>query len=397
MAFYKDKLQTAYDTMKKENIDMWIVAGQESATNSEPILPIISDHEFIGETALIFMKDGTAKTVCTPIDKNGYVNAGVFEEVIDFPVSFDQSVADVISDVKPQVIALDFSENDPSSDGLTAGTYLHLTEAFKLANYQGKVVSAKPIVNRVRGIKSPRELDKIRKACAAAEEIFQKAANVIRDGVNCRDVYAFFQKETDDHGYGYAWSKSCNPGVFSGPGCPAGHMGAPDVVIRKGHVVNIDFGVKVDGYSCDLQRMYYVLKDDETDAPADIKFAFCTERDGIAATAKYMTPGKTGLEVDTFCREAITSKGFGEWGCATGHQMGMEAHDGGSILGPEKPRYNRDDLIRVPIEAGNVFTIEPGIECSGGHLGMEEDVVVCEQGAEFLTPPQQELILIRSK
>lgn len=397
MAFYSDKLNTAYETMQKENIDMWIVAGQESATNSEPILPIISDHEFIGDTALIFMKDGTAITVCTPIDKNGYLHAGVFTEVIDFPVSFEASVADVIKAKQPKVIALNYSENDPSSDGLTTGTYMHLQEACKLAGFQGEIISAKKIVNRVRGIKSQRELDAIANACQKAEAIFEKAISVIGDGVNCKEVYAFFQKETDDAGYGYAWSKSCNPGVFSGPGCPAGHMGAPDVVIRKGHVVNIDFGVKVNGYSCDLQRMYYVLKDDETDAPDDIKFAFYTERDGIAATAAYMTPGRTGLEVDTFCRQAITSKGFEEWGCATGHQMGMEAHDGGSLLGPEKPRYNRDDLIRVPIEVGNVFTIEPGITCSGGHLGMEEDVVVSEQGAMFLTPPQQELILIRSK
>ncbi|MEF9961217.1 MAG: Xaa-Pro peptidase family protein [Erysipelotrichaceae bacterium] len=395
MAFYKEKLELAYQALNEQNIDMWIIAGQESGTISEPILPVISDHEFIGETALIFMKDKSAYAICSPIDKNGYINTGIFKKVIDYPVSFSETIGELIELVQPKQIALDFSENDPSSDGLSCGTYDHLKEGFTIAGFKGKIVSAKPIVNIVRGCKSDWELKKITNACEKAEEIFQAAAHVIKAGVNAQAVFAFFQKQVDDANMGYAWSKSCNPGVFSGPDCPVGHMGAPDVVIKKGHLVNIDFGVKVDEYSCDLQRMYYVLKDGESDAPQDIKDAFYAVRDGILKTAAMMKPGVTGIEVDTFARNYITSLGYDEWGFATGHQMGREAHDGGSVLGPAKPRYNRDDLIRVPLMQGNVFTIEPGITCSGGHVGLEEDVVVTKDGAKFLTPPQQELILIK--
>ncbi|MEG1630444.1 MAG: hypothetical protein RR345_04940, partial [Erysipelotrichaceae bacterium] len=92
MAFYKEKLELAYQALKDQDIDMWIIAGQESGTVSEPILPVICDHEFIGETALIFMKDKSAYAICSPIDKNGYVNAGIFEEVIDYPISLTDSI-----------------------------------------------------------------------------------------------------------------------------------------------------------------------------------------------------------------------------------------------------------------------------------------------------------------
>ena len=392
--FSKEKIKIAFDALRDEKIDMWIIAGQESATNTEPILAVMSDAEFIGCTALIFCKDGTSTAVCTPIDYNGYVHHGVFDEVIAFPISFTDTLAEVIVKKKPEVIALDYSLENPSADGLSLGMYHLLEEAFEKANYQGKVISAENIIVRVRGIKSEEELSKIRKACLEAEKIFDDAKDFIKPGMNCKDVYAFFQNEVERKGFGWSWPKSCNPGVFSGYGCPGGHMGAPDFAISRGDVVNIDFGIVVDGYGCDLQRMYYVLKEDESEAPEDIVEAFNTVRDGILLAAKALKPGVTGLEVDTVAREYITGKGYEDWNAALGHQMGRVAHDGGPLLGPEKPRYNKDELIRTPLFENMVFTLEPGIPTRAGRIGLEEDVVVKKDGAEFIVPPQKDLYLI---
>lgn len=392
--FSKEKIAIAIETLKEQNIDMWIIAGQESATNSEPILSIMSDAEFIGLTALIFNKDGSSAAICTPIDYNGYVHHGVFDEVIAFPVSFIDTLAEYIKKTNPATIGLDYSLENPSADGLSLGMYNTLMKAFEKANFQGKVVSAEKVVVKVRGIKTEEEIAKIRKACLAAEEIFNDAKSFIKAGMNCQDVYAFFQNEVERKGYGYSWPKSCNPGVFSGDGCPGGHMGAPDFPISYGDVVNIDFGIVVDGYGCDLQRMYYVLRPDETDAPQDIKDAFYVVRDSIQLAAKALKPGVTGLEVDTVAREYVMSKGFPSWNAALGHQMGQVAHDGGPLLGPERPRYNRDELIRTPLYKNMVFTIEPGIPTRAGRIGLEEDVVVKEDGAEFIVPFQEELYLV---
>lgn len=392
--FSKEKVQIAFDALNDENIDMWIVAGQESATNTEPILAVMSDAEFIGLTALVFCKDGTSYAVCTPIDYNGYVHHGIFDEVLAFPVSFTDTLAELIKRKNPKNIALDFSQENPSADGLSLGTYKLLQEAFEKASFQGDVISAEQIIVRVRGIKSEDELAKIKKACLEAEQIFNDAKSFIKPGMNCKDVFAFFQSEVERKGFGYSWPISCNPGVFSGAGCPGGHMGAPDFPISKGDVVNIDFGIVVDGYGCDLQRMYYVLKDGETEAPADIVEAFNAVRDGIQLAAKALKPGVTGLEVDTVARQYITGKGYEDWNAALGHQMGRVAHDGGPLLGPEKPRYNKDELIRAPLFENMVFTLEPGIPTRAGRIGLEEDVVVKKDGAEFIVPPQSELYLI---
>ncbi len=392
--FSKEKINIAFKALQEENIDMWIIAGQESATNTEPILDILSDAEFIGCTALIFCKDETSCAVCTPIDYNGYVHHGVFDEVIAFPISFTDTLREVIAKKNPASIGLDYSINNPSADGLSLGMYKLLQEAFKKADYKGRVVSAENIIVKVRGIKTEEELAKIRKACQEAEVIFNDARDFIKPGMNCMDIYAWFQNEVQRKGYGWSWPASCNPGVFSGFGCPGGHMGAPDFPVSRGDVVNIDFGITVDGYSCDLQRMYYILKEDETEAPADLVDAFNTVRDAIEMAAKAMKPGVTGLEVDTVARQYIMSKGFPSWNAALGHQVGRVAHDGGPLLAPEKPRYNRDELIRTPLHENMVFAVEPGVPTRAGRIGIEEDVVIRKDGAEFIVPPQREFYLI---
>ncbi|MDD6467955.1 MAG: Xaa-Pro peptidase family protein [Erysipelotrichaceae bacterium] len=395
MGFNKGKIEIAYRSLEQNDVDMWIVAGQESATKSEPVLDILSDTEFIGKTALIFTKDHKARVVCTPIDANGYVMTNAFDEVRPFPISFVDTLAEVIAEVKPKNIALDYSKNNPSADGLSVGMYQLIQEAVKKSNVETEVISAEKIVTLVRGIKTEEEIEKIKRAVIETEIIFNDAKEYIRAGMNCQDVYRFFQNEVERKGFGYSWPKSQNPGVVSGIGCPQGHVGAPDFVIKKGDVVNVDFGIVLDGYASDIQRMYYMLKDDETDAPEDVKAAFYAVRDGILLAAKALKPGVTGNYVDSIARDYITNLGYPSWNAALGHQIGKVAHDGGPILGPRRPRYNRPELIDSPLYENMCFTLEPGVPTSAGRLGLEEDVVVRKDGAEFLVPPQMELYLIK--
>lgn len=151
--FFSDKIKRALQTLQDENIDMWIVAGQESATNSEPALELLSDAEFIGYTALIFCQDGTSYAVCTPIDYNGYAVLGIFDEVAAFPVSFETTLAEVIKKKAPKKIALDFSDTNSYANGLSIGTYQRLKRSFDSAGFKGEIVSSEKIIAGIQGQK----------------------------------------------------------------------------------------------------------------------------------------------------------------------------------------------------------------------------------------------------
>ncbi len=107
-----------------------------------------------------------------------------------------------------------------------------------------------------------------------------------------------------------------------------------------------------------------------------------------------MKPGVTGNSIDVISREIVTDSGYPEYNYALGHQLGRVAHDGGALLGPLWEKYG--DSPNQKLEVGQVYTIEPGLAVPGyGYLGLEEDVLMTEKGAEYFTAPQHEIVLIK--
>jgi Xaa-Pro aminopeptidase len=228
-----------------------------------------------------------------------------------------------------------------------------------------------------------------------ANEYLLSVPSMCKKGTTSLDIFNYLHEVAYNDGYGMSWADSQCPGVSVDPNVPAGHMGIIETPIVPGYLINIDYGVSKDGYCSDLQRMYYVLKEGETDAPEHVKKAFYLVRDAVWAAKDFMKAGVTGFQVDQIARHMIVDEGYDSWNAALGHQVGHQTHDGGTILANRRPRYNRTELIDSPLQVGNVFTIEPSIEIAEGRIGIEEDVVITENGTEWLVEPQKELILIK--
>jgi Xaa-Pro aminopeptidase len=278
------------------------------------------------------------------------------------------------------------------ADGLSHGLFQVLMGYLQGTPFAGRVVSAEQIIATLRGRKTPGEIARIKAAVETTRQIFEHTFEMLRPGLTEIEIGDFMQAQLKAFGVEPAWHAGHCPTVNAGPDSPVGHVGRTDIQLAPGHLLHFDFGVKQDGYCSDIQRVVYVLAPGEHQPPQPVRRGFDTVVWAIQAAVTAMKPGVLGKEVDAAARGIITGAGYPEYKYGTGHHLGRMAHDGGGILGPEWERYG--DSPNWPLEAGQVYTVEPGLMVPGyGYIGIEEDVVVTEGGAEFLSQPQLELIL----
>jgi Xaa-Pro aminopeptidase len=233
----------------------------------------------------------------------------------------------------------------------------------------------------------------MREAIRHTLEIFKLVQGEIRPGRTEQDIASFMQGEVKKRGLLFAWNPATCPSVFTGPETAEAHYTPTKRAIEHGHLVTMDFGVKVDGYCSDLQRTFYVARPGEAPPPDAVRRGFDTLRRSIEAAKAVIKPGAKGLDVDAASRSLLVAEGFEEYPFALGHQVGRFAHDGTALLGPAWDKYAQKPF--KPLEPGMVFTIEPRLTVQGhGIVSIEEMVVVTDSGAEWLSSPQIELPLI---
>jgi Xaa-Pro aminopeptidase len=168
-----------------------------------------------------------------------------------------------------------------------------------------------------------------------------------------------------------------------------GHTMAGDLTLRPGQVLHVDFGVKYEGYATDIQRLYYYPTEAGEPIPDDLQSAFEDVRAAVDAAFEALEPGVTGHEVDDAARDEITARDWPEYTHAVGHNVGRNAHDGGTLLGPLWERYG--DSPNGVVREGEIYTLELGVETDYGYLGQEEMAEVTADGAEWFVEPQTEL------
>lgn len=390
----KEKIQQAIEILKEKNIDMWITFVRETKVTKDPMIDMIVGEHSTWQSAFIINRDGETAAIVGSIEEENIVKTGLYQKVIGYVKSVKEPLLEYINEKKPSNIAINYSKNSVLSDGLTYGMYLLLNDYLEGTEFKNILVSAEEIVSALRGRKSDSELTIMKEAISETLKIFDAVTKFIKPGITEKDVADYVKKIMKEKGFQPAWDEETCPAVFTGPNPASAHSGPTDRKIEKGHLVNMDFGIKYKGYCSDLQRTWYVLRDGETKAPAEVQKGFEVIRDAIQLVADAIKPGVTGVEMDDIARNYITEQGYPEYPHGLGHQVGREVHDGGAGLFPRWERYGNTPYMKL--EERQVFTIEPRLPVEGyGVSTIEEEVVITKDGCEFLSPPQKELILIR--
>lgn len=394
MTLIQEKVKQAVGLLKEFNIDCWITFTRESQINGDPTLVFLAPGDVTWHSAFIISKDGRTQAIVGLYDQKTIEESGAYDQVAGFVTGFKEPFQEYLKKLNPAKIGINYSKGSEICDGLTHGMYLTLHEALSGIGMGDRLVSAEKVVSALRERKTAAEIAFIKAAIRETEDIFAKVTKFIAPGKTEKEIAAFILAEVEGKKLPLAWGASTCPAVFTGPDTAGAHYSPTDRKVERGHILNMDFGVKVNNYCSDLQRTFYVTAGGETEVPAEVRKGFETIVQAVESAKQAMKPGVLGLDIDAVARKIITDAGYTEFPHALGHQVGRFPHDGTALLGPKWDKYAQKPFQRL--EEGMVFTIEPRLPVPGrGVVTIEDMVVVTKDGTEWLSTPQKDLIFIR--
>lgn len=389
----QEKVTQALGLLQEFDIDCWITFVRESEIAGDPTLDYLLGFAVTWHSAFILTSSGKSYAIVGEFDRQTVEDLGVYSDVFGHVKGIREIFLQVMQEIAPSKIAVNYSIDSEICDGITHGMYLTLYRLLEELGFENRIISAQRLISALRERKTALEIQHIKRAIAVTEDIFRRVGAFLRPGKTEKEVADYMQQAVKAADVEFAWHERGCPAVFTGPDAFGGHSHPSSRQIQPGHLVNMDFGVRVHGYCSDLQRTYYMLKPDEIRSPEVVQKAFDDVMNAVEQAKLAIQPGKQGIDIDTIAREYLLSRGYEEFQCALGHQVGRFAHDGTALLGPAWEKYAQKPY--QPLEEGMVFTLEPHAWVPGyGRATIEEMVLVTADGAEFLSTPQKELFVI---
>jgi Xaa-Pro aminopeptidase len=388
----QEKVEQAIGVLREQDVDMWLTFVRETSGGGDPILPLIYGLDLTWQSALILTRTDEKIAIVGRLEAEAARRSGAYDTVLQYDQSIQPELISTLNRLQPKKIAVNYSMDDVHADGLTFGMYQLLHQYLKDTPYATRLISAEKLHSALRGRKTPQEIKRIRNSIRTTYRIYEFTFDFIKPGMSEIEVSDFMHRQVEILQVKPAWEAINCPTVNAGPESAIGHIGPTDLTISPGQIVHFDFGVSQDGYCSDIQRVMYFLRPGEQTPPDEVVHGFKTIRTAIEQARKSMKPGAIGKNIDQIARQVVIDAGYSEYPYATGHQLGRLVHDGAGLLGPEWERYG--DTPNYLLEAGQVYTLEPGLVVEGfGYIGLEEDVVVTADGAEYLGDPQTEITI----
>ena len=240
-----------------------------------------------------------------------------------------------------------------------------------------EMIDVSPEIRRLRRIKSHSEIEKLARAASITDAVTDSVIKQLRAGQSELEVSVLIGAAIGEHGGTLSFESL----VQSGPNSALPHMRPTSRKLASGDFVLLDFGAAYDGYHADTTRMAVV--GEPSLRHQEIHRLVLAAHDAAIAAVR---AGTTTGAVDAAARQVIEAGGMGDrFFHRVGHGLGLEAHEDPSV----------DPGSATLLEAGMVFTIEPGIYIPGwGGVRIEDDIVVERSGCRVLTKADRSLHVI---
>ncbi len=272
--------------------------------------------------------------------------------------------------------AFDFIETlGFSVEKTTYERFLQLEKQIDKEGKRKRPLTLMPLDNPVvslRCVKDDSEIQTLREAAELGSKGFDYVCSLLQEGMAeseiALELEIYWRREGGQ-------SLAFDPIIAFGANGSMPHYHAGDTQLQKGNSVLIDIGVKYKHYHSDMTRVVFF-----GDPEPKIVAIYDIVRRAQEAALSLCRPGTLIGDLDDAARKLITSEGHGEnFTHSLGHGVGLEIHESPMIV-------NRPPHQKMPLKAGMVLTIEPGIYLPGiGGVRLEDTVVITEDGFENLT------------
>ena len=392
--------------MKRSGIDMWLLISREY--NEDPVLKTMLPSTWLSArrtTMLAFYLNPATQTLerfaIARYNVGNSIKAAW--DLQKFPDQWN-ALADLIQKKNPSKIGINTSLNFGHADGLDHTHYERLVEKLP-ASFKNKLVSAESLAVGWLESRTERELEIYQKLIGLTHEIIAEgfSLRVITPGVTTTDdlVWWFRQRVTS---LGLTTWFHPSVSVQRSDTVNFEHLRSfsnrpENEVILPGDLLHVDFGITYLRLNTDVQQHAYVLRRDETDAPAYLQKAFATSnRLQDILTSQFKT-GRTGNEILKAAREQAIKEGIKP--SIYSHPLGLHGHAAGPTIGLWDQQEGVAGSGDYPVYPSTAYSIELNSATYIPEWGKEIRIMLEEDGYFngksflFLAGRQEKLRLIK--
>ncbi len=366
---YQERQERASAFMERDGLDALVISGRDNYWYLTGLISYQFDH--LMRPQLCFLPKGGKPLVLVYGNEKTKAKElpwiGAVRSYVDVPFP-EEMICDCLSDIGLAEGRVGFELGEDQRLGFPVNYLSRLTEA--LPNL--KIRDGSTTLTALRLIKTPLEIAAMRKACEISINAYDRCVAQLRPGVTRREVAERLYVAMIEGG-----AHPRHPGFLMLNSSTT----YDNRRYEKGDRMIADFGACYEGYYGDITRMA-VFGHPSPDQRTEHQTAW----DLIQLCFEAMKPDSSIADLSRIANRELEKRGYPkvESPKRIGHGIGMAR--------AEPPSLNEvEELLHKP---GMILALEPKVRTAKGSAHLEEDILITERGAEFLTSGAQELRII---
>ena len=391
--------------MRRHDLDWWVVVNEEF--HDDPLTPHVAPARPYAGNRDIFLFIDADEEGLRKVALSGYAEESVsrFFESAEEPRRPEVALGELFAEHAPERIGLSIAGHRGMTRSLTHSSYELLSRALGPEGTR-RFVSAEALIEEYLDTRIPEEWAHFETLVHLTEVLARRAlsSEAVTPGVTTvGDLRRFLFDASWAHGVG-TWFQPDLRVQRAGTTGPTSRgflaVSPESTVIRRGDLVHLDFGISYMGLDSDWQKMAYVLKEGESEAPEGLRRGLAnTHALQDALMLRAARPGRSASDVYEQVMEEMEEKGIEAM--VYSHPLGNHGH----ALGPSvdfrsrlRSPGGRPRLLRpnswMSIELNTAIEVP---EWDGQKVFiMEEDpAYLTDEGYRFFHPRQEAFYLIR--